>query len=113
MSEYQLNEFTVKFMRTPNNNWFASFSRDEMKEFALKSLMTIGIKELAGLIKEWKNHETVGEFYTAAALEYYPEMDRVRNYLGKKGNMYVNQVKEKYLSAPLAATFKDKKKIVP
>ncbi|HBX22338.1 MAG TPA: hypothetical protein DEF34_01700 [Desulfotomaculum sp.] len=93
----KVNKFSVKYVRTSNNGWVAIFDEEELQDFAIENLMGIRVLELAEAIKKWQDHEVVGEFYTLAALRYCSKMDRVRRYLGKKGNRFVDQVREKNL----------------
>ena len=93
----KVDKFSVKYVRTSNNGWVAIFDEDELQDFAIENLMGIRVLELAEAIKKWQDHEVVGEFYTLAALRYCSKMDRVRRYLGKKGNRFVDQVREKNL----------------
>jgi len=93
----KLDKFSVKYVRTSNNRWVAIFDEEELQDFAVENLMGIRVLELAEAIKKWQDHEVVGEFYTLAALRYCSKMSRVRRYLGKKGNRFVDRVKEKYL----------------
>lgn len=97
MHNLEVDAFSVKYVRTGENNWVACLNEEEVKDFAIQYLLNTSILNLAAAIKKWMDCGVVGDFCTAAALNYYSKIDRVRNYLGKKGNRYVDRVGREYI----------------
>jgi len=90
-------QITINITETSNGNKILSHDETQLLNEAIK-WAGMPVKKVAEELKKTlKNEDTIiAEFKANAFLHYYGEVEKVRNYMGKKGNEWLDMVLKKY-----------------